>query len=644
MESIQNFFDSQNFMPHGHCFLWQPDIFWLHLLSDLGIVSAYFAIPFALIYILRKRKDLPFENIFLLFAAFILLCGTTHAMNIWVLWNPDYAVEGVIKALTAITSIATFFAILHFIPRILSIPSSSQLAVVNEQLQRTSRELEAQLTQSKENSASRLQAIVNTILDGLIIIDDKGEIESFNPAAEKIFGFLQDEVAGRNVHTLMPEPYHSEHDGYLKNYIKTGEAKVIGIGREVSGRRKDGSIFPMELGVNEMRLGGQRMFVGTVRDISERKKAEESLRKSEERYELAVKGLSVGIWDWDIPVNGLYWSWRFKEIIQCYGEELKDDYYEWENRLHPNDREHTLDRLQNHLRTQEPYDVEYRLKRKDGSYAWIHAKGQAVWDSQGNPTRMVGSIEDITWRKEAEQAIQDSMAALKRSNQELDDFAYIASHDLKEPLRGLSNNANFLKEDFAAILNEAGISRLDRMIFLCERLERLVNDLLYFSRLGRQDLAIQPTNLNDVIADIESLLETTLHETNTTIQIIDTLPTIICDLPRMTEVFRNLITNAIKYNDKPVRKIEIGCMLKNSERVYFVRDNGIGIPPQYFDEIFRIFKRLNDEDDKVKGTGVGLTFVKKIIERHRGRIWVESTLGKGTTFYFTIPELKGANE
>jgi light-regulated signal transduction histidine kinase (bacteriophytochrome) len=137
-------------------------------------------------------------------------------------------------------------------------------------------------------------------------------------------------------------------------------------------------------------------------------------------------------------------------------------------------------------------------------------------------------------------------------------------------------------------------------------------------------------------------MDTALHEAQVDIRIPEPLPSIVCDRTRMTEVFRNLITNAVKYNDKADKWVEIGCEQKNGKRVFYVRDNGIGIPRQFYNDIFRIFKRLNDEDDAVKGTGVGLTFVKKIIERHDGHIWVESAVGSGTTFYFTVRELQEA--
>jgi PAS domain S-box-containing protein len=360
-----------------------------------------------------------------------------------------------------------------------------------------------------------LRAVVDNALDGLITIDEKGNIESFNPACTRIFGYQAQEVLGHNIKMLMPEPYHSEHDGYLSHYVATDEAKIIGTaGREVKAKRKDGTIFPIDLSVSSFRLYGVRYFSGIVRDITQRKSNE----------------------------------------------------------------------------------------------------------------------------AEKERLIKD----LKRSNQELDDFAYIASHDLKEPLRGLFNNAKFLQEDYHDKFDEAGRGRLQRLGYLSQRMEKLVDDLLYFSRLGRQELAVQSTDLNETILDIESMIEMTLKERSALIVIPKSLPTIICDKPRVTEVFRNLISNAIKYNNQENKVVEIGHLKEiktahgKEKDVFYVKDNGIGIEAAFFTEIFRIFKRLNEEDDDKKGTGVGLTFVKKIIERHGGHIWLESTPGKGTTFYFTL--------
>lgn len=280
---------------------------------------------------------------------------------------------------------------------------------------------------------------------------------------------------------------------------------------------------------------------------------------------------------------------------------------------------------------------------KDGSIINLSVTISPIRDSTGTIIGASKVARDITKQKAAEARIAAYTRELERSNQELDDFAYIASHDLKEPLRGLYNNATFLIEDFSDKLGEEGVRRLKRLGELTQRMESLINDLLYFSRLGRADLAIQETDINDVIREVEHLQEIFLEERNVHLSVPKPLPVIICDRPKVTEAFRNLITNAAKYNDKPDRIIEIGFLDHvespegPEENVFYVRDNGVGIDPKFHKEIFRIFRRLKQPaGEKEAGTG-GLTFVKKIVERHRGRIWLESRIGDGTIFYFTLP-------
>lgn len=291
--------------------------------------------------------------------------------------------------------------------------------------------------------------------------------------------------------------------------------------------------------------------------------------------------------------------------------------------------------------TSEGETREFTACRKDGSLFTVELSISAF--PLDGVQHFSAIIRDVTKRKEAEEELRNHTQALERSNKELDDFAYIASHDLKEPLRGIHNHSRFLLEDNAEKLDQDSVGRLNRLVYLSQRMERLVNDLLYFSRLGRQELAIQPTELGSVITDIESTLDVFLAERGAKIVVPQKLPTIVCDKPRVTELFRNLITNAIKYNDKAEKIVEIGWLplYRNAEgkvtrNVAFVRDNGRGIDKEFHTEIFRIFKRLQGGKEGEEGTGVGLTFVKKIVERHGGRIWLESEKGAGTTFYFTL--------
>ena len=271
----------------------------------------------------------------------------------------------------------------------------------------------------------------------------------------------------------------------------------------------------------------------------------------------------------------------------------------------------------------------------------------ALWIPIANRILTIGALWFVATlvylRRRTESTLHNYMNELERSNQELDDFAYIASHDLKEPLRGLFNHASFLLEDYQDKIDEDGVNRLNRLRTLCQRMERLINDLMYFSRLGRADFAIQETDPNTVIVEIEQMMETLLSERHARIVVPYALPRIVCDRTRVTEVFRNLVTNAVKYNDKTERLVEIGFLetVNTAEgpekNVFYVRDNGVGIDPEFHQEIFRIFKRLqNTPDGQEAGTGVGLTFVKKIVERHGGRIWLESGSGTGTAFYFSL--------
>ncbi len=222
---------------------------------------------------------------------------------------------------------------------------------------------------------------------------------------------------------------------------------------------------------------------------------------------------------------------------------------------------------------------------------------------------------------------------LAQSNSELDAFAYIASHDLKEPLRGIHNYSCFLLEDYVDKLDENAVSKLKTLIRLTQRMEDLIDSLLHFSQVGRVDLSVEETDLNLLVNRILEILSVRIEETKVDIRIPRPLPTIRCDRVRVGEVFNNLIANAIKYNDKAQRWIEIGF---KEPMTFYVRDNGIGIRQKHLDTIFRIFKRLHGVDKYGGGTGAGLTIAKKIIERHGGNLWVESTFGSGTTFYFTL--------
>ncbi len=242
---------------------------------------------------------------------------------------------------------------------------------------------------------------------------------------------------------------------------------------------------------------------------------------------------------------------------------------------------------------------------------------------------------------------------LQRSNEDLDSFAYIASHDLKEPLRGIHNYANFLMEDYEAALDEDGVAKLQTLVRLTQRMEDLINSLLHFSRLGRAELVRQPVNLHELVQQVITTLIMARPQSAVEFRVPRSLPTVACDRAQMNELFTNLISNAIKYNNQAEKWVEIGYVEEGESQIqdsvgellpdtftFYVRDNGIGISKEHFDKVFQIFRRLHGRDDFSGGTGVGLTIARKIVERHGGRIWIESIPNQGSTFYFTLsPEV-----
>lgn len=250
--------------------------------------------------------------------------------------------------------------------------------------------------------------------------------------------------------------------------------------------------------------------------------------------------------------------------------------------------------------------------------------------------------EEIENKNRVEKELRKKEAELLKSNEDLNDFASMVSHDLVEPLRGIKAYSDFLKEEAEDKLNKEEVNYIDSIVRLCGKLDKLISNLLHYSRVGRTELSMVEVNLNDTLNDILESFSVILKTKLVKVNIANSLPTIVCDEARVGEIFRNLIGNAIKYNDKTEKVIEIGLVEDESKKqgkstqVFYIKDNGIGIKEKHFATIFKIFRQLNAKDEYGEGCGFGMTLVKKIIERHQGEIWLDSKFGEGTTFYFTL--------
>ncbi|MDF1759459.1 MAG: ATP-binding protein [Coxiellaceae bacterium] len=247
-------------------------------------------------------------------------------------------------------------------------------------------------------------------------------------------------------------------------------------------------------------------------------------------------------------------------------------------------------------------------------------------------------FKDISDRKDHEDSMKQLTESLQKANKELDEFCYIASHDLKEPLRGITTYTMFLLEDYADALDTAGKDRLITLQDLSNKMSLLIDQLLQYSRVGRSEVNLEQVDLVEIINDKKILLKAYLDENNVTVSTPNEMPLINCDKVLIAEVIQNLITNAIKYNANDHKTIDIAASIKNNLATITLKDNGIGIDERHLEDIFKLFKRLHPDNKYAEGSGAGLTFVKKIIERHSGKVWVESEVGVGSTFYIELPQ------
>lgn len=377
------------------------------------------------------------------------------------------------------------------------------------------------------------QAVLRTAVDPIIVIDEYGVVLRANPATSRLFGYAEDYLIGKNVSILMPEPYRSGHDGYIAHYLRTGDARIIGIGREVEAQKADGTIFPIHLSVSEARWEDRRWFTGMIHDLTDRRRAEAEL---------------------------------------------------------------------------------------------LAAKTQ---------------LEERVRQRTAE--LEGSMVELARSNRDLEQFAYIASHDLQAPLRNVRQGLELLDEHLQATIGESFDDEAEELrdltVAAVVRMEQLIQGLLSYSRLDRLGRpADDLVDLRSLADEIIQQMAVDLAHADATVDLAE-LPTVAGDETQLRQLLQNLLENALKYRDEG-RPLEIALTARPEDDRWLIsiRDNGIGIDTEQQQRVFELFRRAHPGYD---GVGLGLAICQRIVERHGGEIWVDSGPNGGSVFNFTIPKADG---
>jgi two-component system sensor kinase FixL len=486
------------------------------------------------------------------------------------------------------------------------------------------------------------RALLNAAVDAIIVIDHRGNVEEFSLAAERMFGYAAQDVVGRNVNMLMPEPYHGEHDGYLERYFATGEPHIIGIGREVVARRRDGTTFPCELAVGRIPDVEPARFVGFLRDVTEHKAAEELLKRSEAELRLAQALANLGNYVIHMHGDGPdYFSDQLYQILglPTEGTTLSRRTY-MEDWVHPSDRariEEAFERLDAGVPM---LDLEYEVVLRDGRIRHMHHIARAVRDEQGRVVKHIGTIHDITDRRRAEdeaRQLQERLTHFSRLST-MGEMAAGLAHEINQPLSAIATYAQacqrFMRQpesdpaDVLAALEQINAQAL-RAGEVIRRLRNFVKN---------RDIRREPVHCERLLDDLRTLAETDarLHNVRLHIEAAADLPTVHADPIQLQQVVLNLVRNAIDaVADCPDERREVtlrALWSGNGTIEICVSDRGCGLAPEAEAQLFNPFFTT-----KPTGTGLGLAISRSIVRAHGGRLWHTPNAECGARFHFTLP-------
>lgn len=479
----------------------------------------------------------------------------------------------------------------------------------------------------EDRAALLLSAIVDSSDDAIVSKDLDGVITSWNKSAERLFGYTAAEAIGRTVASLIiPQDRQDEEPDILAR-LRRGE-RVDHF--ETVRRRKDGSLIDLSLTISPVKnaLGEIVGASKIARDITESKRIQTKLLESEARFRQLADAMPQMVWTARPDGYVDYYNERWYEFTG-FGRVAFGD-ASWESILHPDDRERTRQTWYAAVRSGEPYNIEYRfLNRRESRWRWFMGRALPVRDSTGAIVKWFGTCTDIDEQKR----VQDQ---LRQANQDLEQFAFSASHDLQEPLRSVKIYSELLTKRYAHKLDSDALKFIKFMRNGATRMETLLRDLLTYTQATRLDERPPIVDANEALQMALANLSGAIVDSGAQIT-TGPLPSLPVNGTHLQQLFQNLIGNAIKYRSPQRRPVvHVEAKEQTGYWIFSVSDNGIGIDPEYKDNIFGLFKRLHSTDE-YSGTGIGLAICQRIVDRYHGRIWVESEPDRGSTFRFALP-------
>ncbi|QDU21248.1 sensor histidine kinase [Urbifossiella limnaea] len=662
-------FDPEGFVPRMACGNWTPELVWLHVGSDLAIWVAYLSIPLVLVSLLRRKREVPFSWLFVLFALFILSCGFTHLGDALMFHYPAYRAQGVMKLVTAIVSWATVCALVPAVPQL------------DELIRRVSGKSSGATNAHAPLAARRgwIWDYVFAAVAGVAAIFMRAALDpllgtdhAFVLAILAVVYVSWQSGFGPAVATLLISMsgivyfYVHPRDSFVVQRVSDQVALAAfgfcGVGCAALGHAQRVAHRKARAALADALAREQALGV----EMGRRAVAETALGVSEARFRTLADFVPQIVWVTRPDGYHEYYNRRWYDYTGVpFGS---TDGEGWNGVFHADDQPRARDRWRQSLATGEPYEIEYRLRRADGAYRWFLGQALPERNSAGAVVRWFGTCTDIDDQKREAEVLErlvadrtaelmqanaallaeveerrrveerESAAAreLRRSNAELEQFAYVASHDLQEPLRKIQAFGDLLVTKYGPGLPNEGQGYVTKMKASAGRMSRLIDDLLSYSRVTTHAKPFTRVSLAATVADVVDDLELRAEKVGGRVE-VGVLPEVMGDPSQMRQLFQNLIGNALKFHRPGVPPVvRVAAERDGVNWVVTVSDNGIGFEDRHAARIFQVFQRLHGRDE-YEGTGVGLAICRKIVDRHGGTITARGRPDGGATFVVTLP-------